>query len=196
MAALTMRDNINSALASMRIRVRGASFTRAGNIAITPLAPCTVADLARHADIIKECVAHGEPPESVVVESDGPWHSIVALNVRVPKVSQDVWLVEQAVCEELAAWNPLLQHGVKNVQLMCKPEDVFKEDKRAIRISFNTRDDAVYALQQGIFVYGEHCRVTPYRTRRNIVVKEEPIQNPPNMQARGRAGDPVQIDQG
>jgi hypothetical protein len=129
MTASAMHDKINTALASMRLRVKGASFTRAGNIVVTPLAPCTVADLIRHTDLLKECAAHGQSPESIVVESDGPWHSIVVANVRVPQVGQDIWTVEQAVCEELGAWNPLLQHTVKNVQLMCRPEEVSKEEK-------------------------------------------------------------------
>src|SRR3981189_2622111 len=72
MASSMMCNNINSALVTMRIRVRGASFTRASNIAVTPLAPCTVAELICHTDILKECAAHGELPESVVVELDGP----------------------------------------------------------------------------------------------------------------------------
>jgi hypothetical protein len=104
----------------------------------------------------------------MIVESDSSWNSVVISNVKIPKNRGDVWAVEQALCEELGAWNPILHHGVKNVQVMCRIEDVLNKDRRAVRISFDSEDEVEHVLRRGIYLYGEHCRVAPYQPQKRI----------------------------
>ena len=130
-----MRDNINKKLINTNTKVSGAQFTKAGNVAITPLAPCTAADMLRHADIIGECVAHGRQHDSLIVESDDPWPSVVVRGVQIPR-GGNIWEVEQALCEELGRWNPVLQAGVKEVRVMCDAAGVIKGGRGAVRIAF------------------------------------------------------------
>jgi hypothetical protein len=163
-----MRDSINAALTAVRLKVSGAHFTKAGNIAITPHTPSTVSELLRHGDLFGGCIAHGQTPASIAFETDKPWISVVATNVHIPQVEGDIWKVEQLLCEELGAWNLALHHGVKNVQIMCRPEDIFDKDRRAVRISFDAQEDVDLLMRKGIFAYGEHCRVSPYRVRRRM----------------------------
>jgi hypothetical protein len=122
MSPLEMRDTINGTLEHTKVRVSGAVFTRAGNIAITPMAPSTAAELVRYADCFGEHIAHGIPPSARFFEMDGPWPSLVLQNVRMPTGEEmgDVWMVEQALCEELGMWNPCLQDGVKDVRVLCQ----------------------------------------------------------------------------
>jgi hypothetical protein len=98
MTAVGMHDTINATLANARIRVSGAYFNRTGNIIVTPLAPCTTFDILRHADILKECVAHEQHSDSMVVEGDSPWHNVVALHVQIPQNAGDIWEAEQTLC--------------------------------------------------------------------------------------------------
>jgi hypothetical protein len=167
MSPLEMRDRINRALAHTKARVRGVTFTRAGNIAIIPLAPSTAAEIARYHDTFEGHVAHGRPTDSLVFEMDGPWPSIVAHNVCVTtgQETADIWEVEHMLCKELGGWNPCLQEGaVKDVRVLCRAEDIMAEPRRAIRISFTSDEWCQRALREGICAYGEQLRLSAYRS--------------------------------
>jgi hypothetical protein len=159
-----MRDQINEKLAGTHIKVSGAQFTRAGNVAVTPLAPCTAMDMLRYTDVIGGCVAHRQRPSSLVVEADDPWPSVVVRGVQILR-GEDVWEVEQALCEELGRWNPVLQTGVKEVRVMRKTEDTSKGGRGTMRIAFKTVEGKEQALRGGICAFGERCWASQYRGR-------------------------------
>jgi hypothetical protein len=157
----SMRDRINGELASTGIKVSGVQFTRAGNIAVTPMAPWSVTDLLPFATVIGSCVAHGQQMQTVVIETDDPWPSAVVRSVQIPQ-NRDIWEVEQALCEELGEWNPVLRMGVKEVRVMCKPEDVRAKKRASVRIAFSAWEGCEQALQQGICAFGEKLRADRY----------------------------------
>jgi hypothetical protein len=160
-----MRNTINGALAHTKIRVSGAVFTRAGNIAVTPMAPSTAAELMRYADCFGEHIAHGVSPSTLSFEMDGPWPSLVLHDVHMPtgEDMNDVWMVEQALCEELGMWNTCLQGGVKDVRVLCQGGDILAKPRRSVRISFASDEGREKAIREGICAYGDQLRLSPYK---------------------------------
>ena len=145
-----LRDTINDGLNGMHARVSGAQYTRAGNIAVTPLAPCTVLELLGHAEQIGRCASHGMKGVALVVELDEPWPSIVARGVRIPP-GEDVWVAEQTLCKELGAWNPVLGMGMKDVRVMHSSMDVHGQKRGSVRMAFATMEGWEQALAKGLY---------------------------------------------
>jgi hypothetical protein len=168
MLPLVMREVVNSTLKGANLTVRAVTFTRAGNIAIAPLAPSLAADILELTDILWGHLSHGQPPQSMVPEVNEPWPGLVVHGVHLPKggTTEDIWTVEQRACEELGAWNPQLQDTVKNVRVMCRPEEIPTKTYTSVLIAFSSRQSAELAAREGIYMYGERCKVSTYRQGR------------------------------
>jgi hypothetical protein len=164
MSPLAMRDAINGALGHTKVRVSGVAFTRAGNIAVTLMAPSTADELARYVVFFGDHIAHGISPGARVFELDGPWPSLVLHDVHMP-AGEDVWMVEQAICEELGMWNPCLRDGVKDVQVLCQAVDIPAKPRITVRISFAADEVCVRAMRDGICAYGDQLQLSPYKER-------------------------------
>jgi len=160
----TLRDRINEGLEHTSARVSAAQFTRVGNIAITPMVPCTAAEMLCHAAIIGRRVAHGQPIESLAMELDDPWPSVVVRLMQLPG-GRDVWEVEQALCEELGKWNPRLRWGVREVRVMRRLSEAIRGGRSAVQIAFTTAEGSEQVMREGICAFGERCRASGYRAR-------------------------------
>jgi hypothetical protein len=158
-----MRDKVNRVLAHTRTRVGGVQFTRAGNIVITPVAPSTVEELLQHTDAVKECLAHGQSSNTLVVETDAAWPSVVVKNVRMPK-GESVWDIEEELCKELGEWNPCVRQGVKEVRVMCRLGEIRGKVRGSVRIAFASREGRERAWAEGICAFGERCQMVRYRS--------------------------------
>ena len=159
---IALHDRINAAMAGTGALASSAQFTRAGNIAVTPLAPCTVEELLRYEDRIKLCAAHGQPLPTLIVEPDSPWPSVVVHGVRVPS-GGDMRQMESALSRELREWNPVMRMGVKDVRIMCKPSETRRIERGAVRIAFASQEGCQQALKVGICAFGESLRAVQYR---------------------------------
>jgi hypothetical protein len=79
----------------------------------------------------------------------------------MPAHMHDVKDAEEQIWDELLVRNAILQSGIKLVQLLCQPVDVWKE-RGSLMISFEEKEDYKRVIQDGIFVFGELWRTPPY----------------------------------
>jgi hypothetical protein len=165
MSPQDMRDAVNEAISRTYVQISGAQFTQAGHIALTPQAPHTAEQLLRLSNIFGSHIAHGQPIEWVVFELDKAWHSVVIGGVQSPR-GRTVLMVEETLQEEMLEWNPVLRKNVKSLRLLCRKDDIWEKERGSMLVSFEERGDFERAIQDGVYMFGEHCQATPYKPRR------------------------------
>ena len=106
-----------------------------------------------------KCLAHGQ--QGLYIEPDEPWPSIVVKDMQVPqKGSFDE--VRQEMMDEITAWNPMLRLGVKELWLMCRPEELTGKRTASVRVAFTDKMVCEQALTTGVFAFGERFRACRY----------------------------------
>ena len=165
-----LRDTVNGALSHAHVQISGAQFTQAGNIALTPQVPHTTEQLLRLSDVFGPHIAHGQPSRGIVFEHDRSWHSVVVSGIQMPEgaggLGRSIGQIEEMLGEELLDWNLRLGHSLKSVRLLCREDDIWGKERGSLLVSLEDKQEAELAIREGIFMYGEHCRVMPYRPRK------------------------------
>jgi hypothetical protein len=71
--------------------------------------------------------------------------------------------VEEELIREMQEWNLTQARSVKAVQILCRPDDLWKKTRGLLMVSFKTLEEYEETIHEGIFIYGECCRTMPYR---------------------------------
>ena len=155
-------------LSNTGVQVSSVQFTRAGNIALTPHAPCTPNELLQYANMFQHRIAHDRPTSSLTFELDSTWHSVVVPNVPVTNFDRIERIdPPNAIQAELLRWNPKLCSNFKNIRLLCREDEIFEHEKVTVVASFSNRESVDTAIQDGINLYGELLWPQPFKPRRH-----------------------------
>jgi hypothetical protein len=152
------------------------------HIALTSQVPHTTEQLLRLSDIFGPHIAHGQSLGGIVFEHDRMWHSVVISGIQMPKgagrLGRRIHKIGEELHEEMLNWNPRLCHSLKNTRLLCREEDLLGKERGSLLVSFEDKTDIEHAIQEGVFMFGECCRVAPYRPQRKSYSHPDLRQGP------------------
>ena len=180
-----IKDQLNDLFTSVKnaVRVTGAQFSRKGNLVLT----VTPAISAQHILVsdwaaatissLRDSLGFSEKvAQSAKIYPADPWHRVVIHNVPlrdVQKGPKGSWW-EQNTASMMADWhedNPL-SHSMavhcRNATKFLIPTNVSENVLKAkgsisMCIAFDNIKHARRLIQEGAFIHGSHCRVSPYR---------------------------------
>jgi hypothetical protein len=133
-----------------------------------PQAPCTAALLAEHDRTILTAL------QPIFGDIDRPsidigerWHHVVCHRVPLPHDSRgDTTAVD--VGQELAAWNNVDRGGKDYLAsfVMCRREEIDAKSVVSVRLTLKREETVRRLCEEGVFLFGSHCRVSVYVPRK------------------------------
>lgn len=176
--------HLQAALSSYSLSIRGVEFTRSGNLAIAAAAPTTAEQLLTQEDLITHCLRKHTSFSggSIALELDGPWSSVVLHKVPLRHLAA----VDREGVLDFSGWEERLTKGceesggVPGFSAACQRLrpltkgisleglwDSGTEDV-SIRVDLSDSELPEQLVLRGAVLGGLYCRVSRYRSRRNI----------------------------
>jgi hypothetical protein len=108
--------------------------------------------------------------DEIVFEHDRAWHNVVIGGIQMPfvRIGMHKEGVEDEMRDEMRKWNTELRSGVKRLRLLCHPDNLREMDRISLVVSLDTKEGYEKVIRNGVFMFGEHRKTTPYRSRDNL----------------------------